>query len=535
VPRRRRGRVILASVVGIFLLSISGIVALYTDLLWYDEVKLRSVLVTIVTWKVLLALAFGLAFFVLAAVNLFIVGRIMPAYRLADPNDNLERYREAFLPYMRWLAIGGSALLALFFAVGVTAYWDRFALASHSGSFGVADPLFRRDIGFYVFRLPLYQFLYGWLFSALMVVTLVVAGAHYMTGGIRPQAPGGSVLPQVKAHLSVLIGLIALLKAWGYRLDQYGLLYSQRGSVTGASYTDVHAELPALKLLVIISVFAAILFLVNIRVRGWHLPILGLGLWLLVSALAASAFPFAVQRFSVQPAELRKERLFIQRNIQATRAAYGLDTVSVKEYPAKTTLTADDVAANADTISNIRLWDPDTLTKAYQQLQAIKPFYKFVDVDVDRYKLGDKTRQVMLATRELDPSNLDTQENWLNLHVVYTHGYGAVASLSADKSVEGQPSFVLSDIPPRPADPALAIDQGGVYFGEGLSRDYAVVRTRQSELDYPTEQGNQPAGVRVALPEREPAHQRADRARFQDPVQPEDRRADPQGGAVPQV
>ncbi|HEY8200217.1 MAG TPA: UPF0182 family protein, partial [Actinomycetota bacterium] len=287
MSRRRRGRIAVVSVVLLFLLSISGIVAFYTDLLWYDEIHLRSVLLTIFGWKLLLAVAFGLAFFIIASVNLFIVGRIMPAYRLADPNDNLERYREAFLPYMRWLAIGGSALLALFFAVGVTAYWDRFALASHLVPFGVRDPVFHRDVGFYVFRLPLYQFLYGWLFSALMVVTLVVAGAHYLTGGIRPQAPGGSVLPQVKAHLSVLIGLIALLKAWGYRLDQYGLLYSQRGRVTGASYTDVHAELPALKLLVIISVFAAILFLVNIRVRGWHLPILGLGLWLLVSALAA--------------------------------------------------------------------------------------------------------------------------------------------------------------------------------------------------------------------------------------------------------
>jgi uncharacterized membrane protein (UPF0182 family) len=490
LPRRRRGRVVLVSAVVVFLFSISGIVVFYTDLLWYSEVRLRSVLLTIFTWKVLLALAFGLAFFLLAAINLFIVGRIMPAYRLADPNDNLERYREAFLPYMRWLAIGGSAILALFFAVGVTAYWDRFALATHMVPFGVSDPVFHKDVAFYVFRLPLYQFVYGWLFSAVMVVTLVVAGAHYMTGGIRPQAPGG-VLPQVKAHLSVLIGLIALLKAWGYRLDQYELLYSLRGVVTGASYTDVHAELPALKLLVIISVIAALLFLVNIRIRGWALPLAGLGLWLLTSALAASAFPFFVQRFSVQPAELTKERPFIERNIQATRVAYGLDDVSVREYPAKSNLTAEDVAANSDTIRNIRLWDTGTLTKAYQQLQAIKPYYKFFDVDVDRYRLGDKTRQVMLAARELDPGNLDAEENWQNLHIVYTHGYGAVANLSAEKTVEGQPTFALRDIPPQPVSPELRIEQGGVYFGEGLSRDYAVVRTTQPELDYPTEEGNQ--------------------------------------------
>jgi uncharacterized protein len=490
LPRRRRGRVVLVSVVLIFLLSISGVVAFYTDLLWYTEVRLKSVLLTIFTWKVLLALAFGLAFFILAAVNLFIVGRIMPAYRLADPNDNLERYREAFMPYVRWLAIGGSAVLALFFAVGVTAYWDRFALATNMVPFGVADDVFGKDIGFYVFRLPLYQFVYGWLFSALMVVTLVVAGAHYLTGGIRPQAPGGGVLPQVKAHLSVLIGFIALLKAWGYRLDQYNLLHSARGNVTGASYTDIHAELPALKLLVVISVIGALLFLVNIRIRGWAFPLAGLGLWLLTSVLAANAFPFIVQRFSVQPAELKKERPFIDRNIKATRAAYGLDAVGVEEYPAKPNLTAEDVASNQDTIRNIRLWDTPTLAQAFQQLQAIKTYYNFVDVDVDRYRLGDETRQIMLAIRELDPNDLDSK-SWQNLHVVYTHGYGAVASLTADKTTEGQPKFILRDIPPAPSNDALAIKQGGVYFGEGLSRDYVLVRTQQPELDFPTEQGNQ--------------------------------------------
>jgi uncharacterized protein len=489
LPRRRRARVILASTLLIFLLSISGVVAFYTDLLWYGEVKLKDVLWSIVTWKILLAVAFGLGFFVMAAVNLFIVGRIMPPYRLTDPNDQFERYREAFLPYVRWLAIGGSAVLALFFAVGVTTYWDRFALATNMVPFHQIDPVFQKDIGFYVFRLPLLQFVYSWLFSAMMVITLVVAGAHYMTGGIRPQAPGGGVLPQVKAHLSVLIGFIALLKAWGYRLDQYGLLYSNRGSVHGASYTDVNARLLALKLLVVISVIGAILFLVNIRIRGMQLPAIGLGLWLLTSLLAANAYPFIIQRFTVQPAEFTKEKPFIERTIQATRAAYGLKGISVREYPAKPTLTAEDVAANPDTIANIRLWDSTTLKEGFDQLQAIRTYYKFEDVDVDRYQLGGKTRQVMLATRELDPQELD-KESWQNQHLVYTHGYGAVASLTAEKAGEGQPKFALKDIPPKPESPELSISTGGVYFGEGSSVDYSVVKTKQLELDYPTEGGN---------------------------------------------
>ncbi|MGH2687271.1 MAG: UPF0182 family protein, partial [Actinomycetota bacterium] len=489
-PRRRRGRIVLGIVLLVFVLSISGIVGFYTDLLWYGEVGLRDILWSIVTWKLLLAVAFGLAFFIMAAVNLFIVGRIMPPYRLTDPNDQFERYREAFLPYVRWLAIGGSAVLALFFAVGMTKYWDRFALATNMVEFNQVDPVFKRDIGFYVFRLPLLQFLYSWLFSAMLVITFVVAGAHYMTGGIRPQAPGGGVLPQVKAHLSVLVGLIALLKAWGYRLDQYGLLYGEGGAVSGASYTDVNARLLALKLLVIISVMAAILFLVNIRIRGMAAPAIGLGLWLLTSVLAANAYPFIIQRFTVQPAEFTKEKPYIERSIEYTRAAYGLKDISVREYQAKSTLTAGDVAANPDTIKNIRLWDAQHLKDGLDQLQGIRTYYRFEDVDVDRYALAGTTRQVMLAVRELDAAELD-REGWQNQHLVYTHGYGAVGSLSAEKTVEGQPQFVLKDIPPQPASPELAVPTGGVYFGEGSTVDYSVVNTEQRELDYLTEDGVQ--------------------------------------------
>lgn len=484
-----RVRAFFIAAVILLVVSISTIVLFYTDLLWFQEVGYESVFWKIFTSKVLLAAGLGVLFFVFLLINLFIVGRMMPVWQVTvGGQDPLERYRKGALPYLRWIAVGGSALLALLFALSVTAEWDRFVLAMNSVPFGSTDQVFGRDLGFYVFRLPLYQFLYGWLFSSLVVVTLIVGGAHYLTGGIRPQAAAGRIGPQVKAHLSVLIGLLAALRAWGYRIDQFELLYSTRGDVTGASYTDINAELPALKLLVVISIIGAILFLINIRFRGWALPLAGVGLWLLTSVLAAGAFPFFIQRFSVEPAQVQKESKFIDRNIKATRAAYGLDSVGVKEYPAKTEVSAETVAANPKTINNIRLFDPAILKTAYRQLEEFRTYYEFEDVDVDRYLINGEQRQVMLSARELALNNLESL-SWVNNHVFYTHGYGLVVSPTNEVSDEGRPRFIVRDIPPKSEAPELEIKQGGIYYGERI-QDYSLVRTKQRELDFGQQEGN---------------------------------------------
>src|SRR5438445_247758 len=290
LPMRRRNRRILlvvAAVVLLFLISISTIVRLYTDLQWYREVSFTSVFWTILRSEVLLGLGLGIVFFLFCLANLFIVARLMPVYRLAvDPNDPLNRYRTAAMPYMPWIAGAGRAFLAL------------------------------------------------------------------------------------------LLGLSALLRAWGYRLGEYNLLYSTRGKITGASYTDIHAELPALRLLVVISIIGAILFLVNIRFRGWYLPIAGAGLWFLTSVVAAGVYPFVIQRFVVAPAQLQKETPYIQRNITATRAAYGINITS-QPYTDTGTITGEAIAREGTTLSNIRLWDPATLQTAYQTLQEIPPYYSF--------------------------------------------------------------------------------------------------------------------------------------------------------------
>jgi uncharacterized membrane protein (UPF0182 family) len=299
----------------------------FIDLLWYREVDLTSVFWTTLRSKVLLGLAFGLVFFLLLYVNLVIVRRMKPETRILTPDQEIiERIRQQFEPMLRWLLPLGCAVLALFVAVGVSREWQTFLLwRSSSGiDFGSPEPLFGRDPSFYVFSLPWLKFVQGWLFSTLVAVTFLVGLAHLLWGGIRPQAPmlADKVMPAARAHLSVLLGLIMLVKAWGYYLGRFDLLSSTRGVVQGASYTDVNAQLPALNFLAIVAVVCAILFFVNIRLRIWALPIIAVLLLAVVSVLLGTAYPAFVQRFRVAPQEYQRERPFIVDNISGTRRAF---------------------------------------------------------------------------------------------------------------------------------------------------------------------------------------------------------------------
>ena len=339
-----------------------------------------------------------------------------------------------------------------------------------------------------MFSLPWLQYMQGWLFSSLVWVTLLTAGAHYVWGGIRPQAQGfgEKVSPQVKAHLSVLLGLIMLTKAWGYYLGQFDLLTSTRGVVVGASYTDVNAQLPALRILVVIAIACAILFLVNIRLRGWALPVIAVGLLALVSIIAGAAYPAFVQRFRVAPQEFQREQPFIEDNIEATRRAFELDGITSTSRPVGDAVTSEDAQANDATISNIRLWRPDVLRDNYISLQRFRSYYEFNDVDVDRYVIDGQPRVLMISTREVSQAGIpEGGQTWQNVHLQYTHGFGAVASQVNAATTEGQPVFTLRDIPPI-GDPALEGNGQRVYYGEGAPGDaaFVVVDTGTDELDY---------------------------------------------------
>jgi uncharacterized membrane protein (UPF0182 family) len=492
VPRPRIGRrslIITGSVIVGLLILLGGAATFYTDLLWFRETGFQSVFTKQIWTKTYLGLAFGSIFAAFMLVNLWVVQKLTSPYRLFTMQDQvLERYRATLRPYFRWGVIGLSLLFGLFAGSGATSQWRKWLLFSNSEPFGQTDPLFVKDIGFFVFRLPFLRFLFTWGFSSLVMITLVVGVAHYFMGGIRSGPAGERVTPQVKAHMSVLLGLLVLLKAWGYRLDQLELVYSARGQVTGGSYTDVNAQLPALKLMVIIAIVAGVLFLINIRLRGWILPAAAVGILGLTSILVGGIYPAFVQRFRVTPNELVREQKYIGYNIEHTRAAFGLDEskVTVKEFQALNGLDAAAIRRNADTVENIRLWDPTVLETTYTQLQRITSYYEFIDVDVDRYNFAGRSRQVMLAAREIAQQGLRPEaRTWLNSHLVYTHGFGVVASRVDRVTGEGTPDFIIKDIPGTPVPGLPQITEPRIYFGESEDTPFVIVRSEQQELDYP--------------------------------------------------
>ena len=490
----RRGLIIAVAAVIVALIILGLAATFYTDLLWFREVRYTNVFWTQIRVKVVLGVVFGAIFAAALLINLWVVQKVTSPHRLFTLKDQvLERYRATLRPYVRWAVVGAALLFGLFAGSGATSQWRSWLLFRHGTKFGSTDPVFHKDLGFYVFHLPFYRFVFAWTFSTLLVVIIITAVAHYFMGGIRFDQRGGRATPQVKVHLSVLLALIVLLKAWGYRLDQYGLVLSPRGVVTGASYTDIHAHLPALRLLVIMAILVSVIILVNIRFRGWILPVAGIGLLFLISILAGGLYPAAVQRLRVTPAERVKEQPYIQRNIEATRAAFGIDNqhVTVSSFQGASDITPQIVSANPDTVQNIRLWSPEVLGQTMGQLQKIRQYYEFNDVDVDRYTINGKVRQVMVAPREISQANIPAaSKTWQNTHLTYTHGYGVVASLVNTVTAQGVPDFIIQDTPPSVSPGAPSSADWRIYFGESAETPYTVVKTQLQELDYPSEQSS---------------------------------------------
>jgi uncharacterized membrane protein (UPF0182 family) len=481
-PRRRIGlrASIIAAVVLLVVLALSlrGLAQFYTDYLWFEGLGLADTWRGLLAARVVPALVFMAIFFVVMLVNLTIADRLAPRHRTMGPEDEMiERYRLTVAPYAGRIRAGISAFFALIAGAGVSSQWEEWLLFRNGGSFGIKDPQFGRDIGFYVFDLPFIRFVIEWSFVSLVVVLLVTAVFHYVNGGIRLQTPFQRVTPQVKAHLSVLLAAMALVKTAQYYFDRFELNFSSRGAIDGASYTDVNAQLPALNLLLWISVAAAGLFIANIWRRGWVLPIIAVGLWAFISLVVGTIYPEVIQRVQVRPNEFAREEPYIERNIEATLEAFGLDDIEVRRLDYRENLTTRDLDANQATLDNARLWDPEQVVESFQQLQGFRPYYAFVDADVDRYRIGDDTVPVMISVRELNSGRLPSN-TWTNRHLQYTHGFGAVASAANAVDAQSQPSFLLSDLPPSGE---LELERSGVYFGENLG-GYVVVNSKVPEI-----------------------------------------------------
>jgi hypothetical protein len=399
--------------------------------------------------------------------------------------DNLERYRAQIEPIKRMGFLAVAVGLFYFAGSAGSQLWEPWLLWRNATPFGVKDPQFNLDISFFAFSLPFYQALIGWAISTLILSTLASAGVHYLYGGIRPQSVGEKTTVAARVQLSVLLGLIVLVKAVAYWFDRYQLALKNDRLITGLSFTDVNAVLPAKAILAWIAAVCSLLFFANIIRRSWVLPSAGIALLVVSSVVISGLYPAAIQQFQVKPSESTKEAPFIQRNIEATRAAYGIDKVEISEYAATVDTAAGQLSSDAETISNIRLMDPNVVSATFRQLQQIKPYYTFADsLDVDRYKIDGKVRDVVVAVRELNIEG-NPNRNWINDHLVYTHGFGFAGAYSNAQDTDGKPKFFLGDIPPTKT---LGAFQPRVYFGENVP-DYSIIGGANSdaevEFDYP--------------------------------------------------
>jgi uncharacterized protein len=470
----------------ILLFSLRGLAGFYTDFLWFDSLGQGSTWRELLAAKVIPALVFTAVFFVILLVNLIIADRFAPKLRTTgtvSPEDELvNRYQQVTGRYQGRIKAGVAIFFALIAGIGVSGQWRNWILFTHRVNFGTKDPQFHKDIGFYVFQLPFIKFILDWLFAGLVIVLLVTAVAHYLNGGIRFQSPLQRVTPQVKAHLSVIVAVMALVKTAQYYFSRFGLTASTRGVVDGATYTDVKAQLPAYNLLIFISIVAAGLFLWNIFRRGWVLPVIAVGLWGFVSIVVGTIYPAAIQNFKVKPNELAQERPYIGRNVAATRDAFNLSNIAVNNFNYNQNLAPSVVDTNRPTIDNARLWDPSVIRATYQTLQGLLPFYSINNVDIDRYNVNGQTTQVLIGARDLNSNSLPSQ-SWVNQHLVYTHGYGAIISPTNQATSSGDPLFTLKDIPPTSQGINLT-DQGAqLYFGENQT-GYMIVGAKQPEFNF---------------------------------------------------
>ena len=483
--------------IALFIFIFGGTLAgFYTDWLWFGEVGYRTIFWRSFFARIALGAVAGILFFIIAYSNLLWARRLSPPIlERYERNDVRARMGEFARRGLGWLIFGATLFVSFLVAMEAASHWLSYLSFTHATPFGNTDPIFHRDIGFYIFKLGFLRYIYGWLIFTLVVTAIATAVVHYTDRAIEVLAGVPTFAPHVKAHLSVLLAAVLFVKAWGYRLDAYGLLYSPTGVVYGAGYTDIHARLISLQILSIVAVIAGVIALANIYRRGVKLPAAALVILVAASFLIGVVYPGFVQQVYVKPNEIALESRYIKYAIESTRRAFDLDVIEEKSYPAVANLTAQDIRNNRATINSIRLWDYRPIQATYSQLQALWQYYEINNVDIDRYIITNELRQVMLAARELSPNIAGTRAGtWVNQHFQYTHGYGAVMSPVNRATPEGLPEFFVEDIPPV-SRVGINITQPQIYFGEE-AMDYVVVNSRQKEFDYPSE--DEPAYTRYA-------------------------------------
>ncbi|MDH6487448.1 uncharacterized membrane protein (UPF0182 family) [Streptomyces sp. SAI-127] len=490
--RRARTLLMTLGVLAVLGMAFTMFAGFWTDWLWYRSVNYSSVFTTTLWTKIGLFFVFGLLMALAVGFNIWLAHRLRPPLSaMSMEQQNLDRYRMGIAPYKRWLLLGIVSLVGLIAGASASSQWRTWLMWVNGVSFGQKDPQFHLDISFYTFDLPWYRFLLGFGFAAAILSVIAAALTHYLYGGLRITSPGARATAAATGHLSVLLGLFVALKAVAYWLDRYGLAvkssdFKATDSWTGLRYVDANAYLPAKTILFCIAVICALLFFATLWRRTWQLPVIGFGLMVLSAILIGGLYPAIVQKFQVQPNEQAKEAPYVEKNLKATREAYGIDDASVKEYDGKPTTTdktklRDDVDATA----SIRVVDPNVVSPTFQQLQQMRNYYAFpTNLDVDRYSKDGKDQDTVIGLRELNLAGIP-KNNWINDHFRYTHGYGVVAAKGTEADAEGRPVFTESNLP---SQGDLGTYQQRVYYGEKTT-EYSIVGGPQKEIDYSDDNG----------------------------------------------
>jgi len=485
---------IIALILLFLLISITAGARIYTDILWFKSLDYLHTFLVMFLTNTGIRLVIGVIFAVFIFINLNFTKKPLLDYININKNENVETlFGGDKNNLLKWLNSKrltliyslASIVLGFLFSSISQNVWKIVLKYLNRTPFGMMDPIFSRDIGFYVFTLPFYNFIKE-MSMVLVILTLIVVGIIYiLVSGINSfKEMGVKLSTRAKSHAILLIAAFLFLKAWDYRLQMYDLLYSSRGVVFGASYTDVHANLLGLKILLFIAIAIGVILLSSLFRKNYKILVWGLGLWLLASFVFGSVYPGLVQRFQVEPNEIAKESKYINYNIDMTLKAYGLNKIKTTKFEVKNNLSLDDLDGNSETISNIRLWDSRPLLSTYSQLQELRQYYNFINVDIDRYNINGDYRQVMLAGREMDQTLLSGQaKTWINQTLKYTHGYGLVMSPVNKITPEGLPEFFIKDIPPK-TNVDIDIENSSIYYGEKTD-NYVITNSRSKEFHYP--------------------------------------------------
>ncbi|MEO7079517.1 MAG: UPF0182 family protein [Rhodococcus sp. (in: high G+C Gram-positive bacteria)] len=506
LSRRSRILLVLALVLAALLLIGPRLIDTYTNWLWFDEVGFRQVFTTTVLTRLVIFLVVGLLVGGLVFLSIWFAYRNRPVFvPVAGPNDPIARYRTTVMSRLRLFGVGIPLIFGLISGLIAQTNWVTVQLFLHGGDFGVADPQFGLDVGFYSFDLPFYRFILNWLFVSTLIAFFANLVTQYIFGGIRLAGREGALTRAARIQLAVLAGSFVLFKAIAYWFDRYSLLSSSRKepTFTGAGFTDINAVLPAKLILLAIALICAAAFFAAIFLRDLRVPALATALLVLSSILVGAVFPLLMEQFSVRPNAAVKEQAYIERNIAATRDAYGIgdDNVEYQDYSGEGSQSPRESPADITTIANTRLLDPNVLSRTFTQQQQLKNFFGFpTSLDVDRYEIDGQLQDYIVAARELSPESLTgNQTDWINRHTVYTHGNGFVAAPAnrVNKAVQdptaegsnsnsGYPIYTVSDIASQGTDQVIPVDQPRIYYGEVIAQadpDYAIVGTGGSSGD----------------------------------------------------